>query len=185
MGSFYTNISLKGPDQEQLVNHLNGIRRRTFVSPTINGVTVVFDEESESQDDAILTELATELSRKFDCVALAVLNHDDDVLWYQLCQSGKLTDEYNSSPNYFDGGYAAPSGGDAAKLCAAFGVEQARMAVVARTLRGSYVFAVERHQELAEALSLSPFAVGIGYNYLGDMTDDDLPGTSQCVATGI
>jgi hypothetical protein len=35
-----------------------------------------------------------------------------------------------------------------------------------------YVFAVERHSDLAEALGLPAFSVGLGYNYI---QEDDLP----------
>jgi hypothetical protein len=186
MGNFYTNISLKGPNQGEVVGYLNGIHRRTFVSPTVNDVTVVFDEESDSQDTEILGKSAAELSKHFDCVALAVLNHDDDILWYQLHQSGELTDEYNSDPNYFVGGHSDPSGGDAVKLCSAFGTEQGSETKMAEILRGQYVFAIERHQELVNALGISQLAVGVGYNYMvsGDMDDDVVPGSSQCVRTG-
>ena len=51
-----------------------------------------------------------------------MLNHDDDILAYWLFEGGELADEYNSCPGYFSGGDEIPAGGDATKLCAAFGV---------------------------------------------------------------
>ena len=49
-----------------------------------------------------MAELGTRLSLEFGCPVLAVLNHDDDILWYQLFENGKLADEYDSTPGYFD-----------------------------------------------------------------------------------
>ena len=83
-----------------------------------------------------------------------MLNHDDDILWYQLYLKGELADEYSSSPNYFDTSgqeVSPPAGGDAQKLCGAFG--SGAVAEVERILRKSafaddgYTFEVERHAD--------------------------------------
>lgn len=178
MGSFYTNITLRGPAQEVVAEYLNQQNRKAYVSPTANDCTVVYDAESESQDTHILEDLAAGLSRQFVCPALAVLNHDDDILWYKLYESGQLADEYDSAPSYFDPAaieIAPPQGGDAQKLCGAFKAE-GRAAEVEEILRApgivGYLFASERHQALAEALGLPEFSVACGYNYI---EEDDLP----------
>lgn len=105
---------------------------------------------------------------------LAVLNHDDDIFWYQLYLSGELADEYDSSPTYFDpaAGPSAPAGGDAQKLCGAFGTSA--VAEVESVLRKSsfdedgYTFAVERHADLARALGIPSFGVGAGFGYVSE-----------------
>ena len=60
-------------------------------------------------------------------LSVAVIVHDNDILIYFLFQNGELADQYNSSPSYFDYGStkepAGPAGGDAGRLCAAFGVD--------------------------------------------------------------
>jgi hypothetical protein len=66
-----------------------------------NGYVTVFDEESDKQDDKIIAQFASRISGEFSCPVLAVLNHDDDIFWYQLYVNGELTDSYNSTPNYF------------------------------------------------------------------------------------
>ena len=93
------------------------------MTPAQDGCVVVFDEQSDEQDQTVITELASRLSREFGCPVLAVLNHDDDIFWYQLYLAGELADEYDSSPGYFDPSAepSAPAGGDAQKLCSAFG----------------------------------------------------------------
>jgi hypothetical protein len=138
---------------------------------------VVFDEASDHQDQGIIAGLASILSQKFSCPVLAVLNHDDDILWYQLYSSGKLADEYDSSPGYFEGEPSPPAGGDAQKLCSAF--EASAVAEVESVLRktsfdeGGYAFAVHRHTDLARVLGISTFGVGLGFRYVskGELPD--------------
>jgi hypothetical protein len=171
MGSFYTNVTLRGPDQDAVAEYLAGRNRQVLVSPTVQGVTVVYDALTESQDPRMLTNLGRELSAQFDCPALAALNHDDDVLWLQLHVDGRLVDEYTSEPGYFDPAEAGgPEGGDAEALCEAFGAEEA-VAKVRRVLgeerdAAGFVFASKRHTEVAEALGMPPELVTTGYRYL-------------------
>jgi len=123
MGNFYTNITLKGPDQYHVLEFLRENSREAFVSKDLNEFVVVFDAKSESQDDKVFRQAALSLSSKFCCPALAVLNHDDDVLCYWLFESGKETDSYNSNPGYFTGKPLPPSGGNIRSLIDAFGCE--------------------------------------------------------------
>jgi uncharacterized protein (DUF433 family) len=172
MGNFYTNYTLRGPSQQSVATALAG--RSAIVTPAQDGCVVVFDEQSDDQDSGVITELASRLSEELRCPVLAVLNHDDDILWYQLYLSGELADEYDSSPGYFDASAesCAPTGGDAQKLCSAFGA--ASVAEVESILRkssldeGGYTFAVERHTDLARALGIPSFGVGAGFRYIAD-----------------
>ena len=170
MGAFYTNISLRGPSQETVVQSLQRRHRIAYVSPSDDGDVVLYDQECDEQDQELMASLASELSRELQCPALAVLNHDDDILWYQLYENGELVDQYNSCPSYFDpeAEPASPAGGDAEKLCNAFGGED--VAVVEQILHKSsfdddgYAFATNRHRDLAAAAGLPQFSVGTGYN---------------------
>jgi hypothetical protein len=184
MGNFYTNYTLRGPSQQGVAKALTG--RSAIVTPQQDGCVVVFDEQSDEQNMDVLTDLARDLSGELRCPVLAVLNHDDDILWYQLYLIGELSDEYNSCPSYFDpeAEPSGPEGGDAQKLCVAFG--STNLHEVERILRKSafdgdgYAFAVERHTDLARALGLPGFAVGGGYSYVADgeipdgLSDEDL-----------
>jgi len=116
MGAFYTNITLKGATTFDALRTLRQMKRSALVSRDENGCCVVYDIETESQEDATLKTLASDLSRALNCVALAILNHDDDILWYLLYQAGELQDEYNSNPDYFAGIHSPPSGGNVGKL---------------------------------------------------------------------
>jgi hypothetical protein len=184
MGNFYTNYTVRGPSQQAVAKAMAG--RTAIVTPEQDGCVVVFDEQSDEQDQAVIAELAALLSRELACPVLAILNHDDDILWYQLYMSGELADEYDSSPGYFDSlaEPSAPAGGDARKLCGAFGASN--VTEVETVLRksafaeGGYIFAIERHTDLARALGIPSFAIGAGFRYVADgelpdgLEEDDL-----------
>lgn len=170
MGNFYTNYTLRGPSQQAVVKALAG--RSAFVSPARNGCVVVFDERSEDQSEDVIATLASSLSQEFRCPVLAVLNHDDDILWYQLYLRGELVDEYNSTPGYFDplAGPSRVAGGNAQELCSTFGTSNVQevkgILHKAAFEEGSYVFAFERHNDLVRALNIPSFAVCGGFSYI-------------------
>jgi hypothetical protein len=170
MGSFYTNITLRGPDQARVLEALHD--RRCYVAETENSCTVVFDEANDQQNIQEMVEFSQTLSSKFDCVALALLVHDDDILVYFLFGNGELIDQYDSSPAYFDQSASlennAPAGGDAAKLAKAFDVADVQKleSILRQPSKNGYVFEFERHADLAEALGIPKSAVGMGFDYI-------------------
>jgi hypothetical protein len=187
MGNFYTNVTLKTGDTTRVTEALRAADREAYISAPERGCIVVYDSQTEDQDVEALKTLATSLSRELRCAALSVLVHDDDVLVYLLHEGGKLLDEYTSAPSYFDSGAAesqSPEGGDASRLCRAFGADGKASTVeqVLRTERvggsgGGFVFESDRHQELVAALGLPEVAVSTGFNYL---EEGDFPeGTSE------
>jgi upstream activation factor subunit UAF30 len=168
MGSFYTNVTLRHGAVDEVVRALEAAGRSAFVSPAVNGCCVVFDAAAEEQDAAELERLVKPLSKRLRCAAWAVLIHDDDLLYYVLFESGRMTDEYSSRPDYFEGGTRPPEGGAARALAAAFDAH-ARAGDVERILhRGEYGSETERHAELVEALGLPEAAIGSGYDYISE-----------------
>jgi hypothetical protein len=162
MGGFYTNYTLRGASQQAVAAALAG--RKAIVTPQSNGCVVAYDEASDDQDMDCIRELASRMSGSLRCTVLAVLDHDDDILWYQLYENGELTDEYDSTPGYFDPSAepSPPAGGDAQRLCTAFGASD--VGTVEAILRKSsfddgYAFAHERHADLVRALGVPEFAV--------------------------
>ena len=168
MGNFYTNYTVRGVSQVEVAAAMAG--RSAVIAPLSNGAIVIFDRASEQKESAA-SELASRLSNDLKQPVLAVMNHDDDVLWYQLYSAGKLLDQYNSCPDYFDymgeGEMARPRGGNARVLCEAFGCEH--VDYVEQILRkpglhaDGYPFAFQRHADLLEALDLPSFAAGTSF----------------------
>ncbi len=172
VGSFYTNITLRGTTQDQVAAFLAGRGRRAMVTPTSRELTVVYDADGEAQDGSIY-ELARALSDALGCVALAVMNHDDSVLYFQLFREGVRVDEYDSCPSYFEHrDPLPPAGGDAPRLCELFAApgmadrveDILRFDSIANEDEDRYVFEMERHADLVQALGLSDHAVGTGYD---------------------
>jgi hypothetical protein len=168
VGLSYTNITVHGPSNEAIAPYLRASGRTAYVSPTVNGITVIYEREGEERMRALFS-LAAGLSAHLACPALAAAMHDGDVLYYRLFERGAATDRYNSCPAYFtDGAQPAPEGGDAHQLAAAFDASAA-ISEVSRILReyddgsGHPVNAEERHDKLVAALGLPRYAAGVGY----------------------
>jgi hypothetical protein len=171
MGNFYTNITLKGPTQGEVVEAMAG--RTAFISPTVERSTIVFDQQCEEQLTPELAALAARLSEHLRCPALAAMNHDDDILWLQFFQNGSsLGGEYVSAPGYFTGQDMPPSGGDAGAIATGFGMPGAAPDVERVLHQGSgedgYTFAIQRHSDLLHALKLPEFASAVGFTYLSE-----------------
>lgn len=177
MGSFYTNVTVRGAAQPAIIEVLRELGRRAIVTPAVNGFTTVCDKESESQDQHILGSVALTLSARLQCPAWAVLNHDDDVLWYQLYDRADLADEYVSSADWWDAESGPPPRGNAGQLSRLMGAP-GNPNHVRRILRRSsgifgYLFAINRHSDLVKALGMPLFSVGSGHKYLsrGDLPE--------------
>ena len=92
MGNFYVNYTIHSKDNSGVVNALK--KRNAFVTQCKNDSIVVFDEASDSQDPDLIRNLGKQLSKALNSAVLAVLNHDDDILWYVLFDKGDSIDEY-------------------------------------------------------------------------------------------
>ena len=167
MGNFYTNIVLHGPDLVRVVTAAEALDLPAYLA-TDGKAVVVYDEKCDEQDAKELESLARKFSRDLGCVALAAGNHDDDVLWYTLVRNGELADKYDSCPGYFGRGSRAPQGGDANRLCEAFGASarEAEVAALLRRGRSEVTFEVDRHRELLELLGVSVELGLVGYGYV-------------------
>jgi hypothetical protein len=173
MGAFYVNYTVKLANQKSVVKALAG--RKAFVTPEQSGAVVVFDQESDNQDQAAIAKLAMHLSTSLRCTVFAILVHDSDIFWFQLYEDGKLRDQYNSMPDYWSSGAepSGPEGGDAARLCAAFRCDgNAEVESILRMSQEDYPDAMDRHADLVRALNLPDYAVGYGFQ---DVLRGDLP----------
>jgi hypothetical protein len=160
MGNFYTNITVKGQEQNSLLNYLEQLQRNAYISPSIDDFTVVYDKASEHNAGELFS-LASQISNQFNCSTFAVLNHDESVFCYELFQSGSLIDQYISNPGFHDSEAGDfPEGGNAQKLCIALGSTKAINKVrpiLREPSQGVYLLASERHTKLIQALKIPVF----------------------------
>lgn len=195
MGNTYHNITVKGPTQIQIVTYLEAQGQAAFVSPTLADITFVYSP------DASWSALAEDLSRTFHCPALFVSGYDNDVFQYTLHAAGRIIDEYDSAPDFFDNEVwwgteeepegvrshqPEPAGGDAHLLCTTLDIEHAVEQVeailhppVPGSIRTSGLGAFHQHWALAEVLGWPPSASVTDYARLEHSTDGSMRDLEQ------
>jgi hypothetical protein len=173
MGLFYSNLTVHSPPRPALLDELRRLRLAAFVSPTIDGHTVVFEKAIDEQGARAVERLGRAVTRRLGCSALAAVLHDDDVLYLWLFRNGRVRDRYDSSPAYFDprSDHRPPEGGDAKLICEAFGradrrerVEQLLRADLLEEELPGVPGEQERHAALATELGMPPFVAGVCYS---------------------
>jgi hypothetical protein len=172
MGNFYVNITTRKASQADIINFLESKGLSAFVISGPDDYVCIYESICDEQNTKHISGLLKEISKKYSCPAIGMLNHDDSLLAYELWSNGEKVDEYDSCPGYFDpdADEMEPDGGDATLIADLIGTS-ADVASVEKVLRGSgddYIFAVERHEALAKALGLPPHTVGYGFGYLSE-----------------
>ena len=182
MGNWYTNVSVKGAQQTDVVAALEELGRRAYVTPETSGWIVVYDQQTDEFELGILESLALTLSTRLSCTALASCNADDDVLWLALYENGSLSTRYASSRKAFEDGDEFPDVKETAQVLARVFEKPAAKNHVLSLLRKShgflgllsfylkirlaYVAEVQRHLDLTNLLGMPRAAVGLGYTYV-------------------
>jgi hypothetical protein len=140
---------------------------------------VVAEQGFDRQNLHWMNTFTGELSNALQCAALALMVHDDDILYFELMERGQTIDRYDSCPGYFEPNASpeqlAPTGGNAELLCRVFDAQARRSEVetILRKSRGSddgdaYLFESRRHRDLCYALNIPTWAVHFGYHYLSN-----------------
>ena len=182
MGNWYTNVSVKGAQQSDVVAVLEELGRRAYVTPETAGWIVVYDQQTDEFDLGILESLALTLSTRLSCTALASCNADDDVLWLALYENGSLSTRYASSRKSFEDGDEFPEPAETAQVLARVFQKPETKEQVLSLLRKShgilgllslylkirlaYIVEVARHLDLTNLLGMPRAAVGLGYTYV-------------------
>jgi hypothetical protein len=162
VGNFYTSITLRGASADRVVQVMTDLGRDAYVFSDDRTV-VVYDRESEEQDTEVLAALAERLATETSCVAFAVLDHDDDVLWFQLYDRDELVAEYCNRIG------PRPR---ARAMARALGCASAWLKLWF-VLRRPYVTQIYRHIAINDIAGF-PEATILGYRYIdrGERTDD-------------
>lgn len=187
MGTTYANITLKGPKAQDVLQELGNQGRSAFVSPTEDGLTTVYEMDSDEGDAIILTDLAEDLSGYFGCPALAVQVENEELFRYWLYSDGELIDSYKSPAQTLDpDGRGNPkSQGGKPELLAQFFNTDASSEEIIDILHCpdqdcGFSLAVDRHLSLVELLGLPMCSVGFGFcdldsgEYPEDLDEEDL-----------
>lgn len=73
-----------------------------LISPLQGRWSAILEVHGYVENGPWLPELAKTLSATLATHTLALMVHDDDVLFYNLCRNGNDLDGYNSNPQYFE-----------------------------------------------------------------------------------
>jgi len=137
MGLFYVTTYVEHPDYVTIAAFLETLQRHAYVLPPQKGYTMVYDKDAASEDTRAIETLTLALSNHFNCKAMTICNHDDDMLTLSIAAQGQ------------------PVPVTVTALAALFGKEK-RLRRLESTLYEAGYAAGERHRRLAQILDL-PF----------------------------
>ncbi len=162
MTTTYTNITLRDVPQDEAADWLAENGYTAAVSPTLDDLTVVYDNVLADYADAEepveeLLKLASELSYELGCVSWLVIVDDDNVLVYSLYEDGELVDSYGSKAG------EPPDGGNAERLADTYDAPKRIIKTVRALLKREMDSATERHAKLLDVLDLMPLALRASY----------------------
>lgn len=165
MSTNYTNITLYGPNQDEVrawcVEH--GVSG--YVSPMQDNITVLYENTLGEHADhpkplEPLLARGAALSAALMCPALVNVVADDNMYMYVLYLDGQMRDNYMS---YTD---KPPANGNPAVLADLFDAQDDVKRIRAAMRRESVLSATERHKELMDALGVPPMMIDMGFDYL-------------------
>ena len=186
MGASFTNYQVRAKSASKVKKAIEPlVKSRAYVSPEKNGWVTIYDESSDDQNEATITHIATELSKSLDTAVIACLVHDSDIATYWLYQSGVLTDEFNSAPDYFgntvdDKTRDRLSGNSDAllPLCVA-GTTLEQIESVIHPPDDFPIMAENVFIDLAKLLGIDDARIGLGFTYFDNEGEEILADASE------
>jgi hypothetical protein len=113
MGSFITNLHVRGVERDAAVAALRELRvLPAYVSGEPGNPWFSIYPNGIDQNGDALQNLGAKLSRKLQQPLIAFIVHDSDIFMYWLYDNGAEQDRYDSAPGYFDGVDSKPAGAD-------------------------------------------------------------------------
>jgi hypothetical protein len=191
MGAFFTNLQIRNVSTRAVCAALPWVTKgRAYVSTASRGWVTAYPEATETQDDAIMRELAGGLSRTLKTEVLGFLVHDSDVVMYWLYRNGALADEFNCAPDYFDKRVdertrARVRGNvDVLLPLCVEGTTRAQLDEVLHPADGPPVMAEEMVTDLAKLLGIDEGRASLGFNYFEEEGAELLPDVGEFEPVG-
>lgn len=178
MGGHYGSIHIRTDDRDEVRIAVENLRhpqtQRFYIAPPIKGWVTVFPE-NHGQDHTVAEALVARLPKK---TIIYCTVYDDDIFAYHFFENGKLSDAYNSCPEYFNDDDPPPRGGNASAFSNL--LPAAKIPKLQKVLdEKRYIFEVERQDKFAELLGLPNTAAA--YEYIKDNDVGELQQRSKFI----
>lgn len=191
MGAFFTNCQVRSASTSAVSQALAKlVKTRGYVSREKNGWVTVYTEATEEQDQTALCRIAGGLSKALQTDVFGFPVHDSDIAAYWLFRCGRLTDEFNSAPDYFgervDAATRSRLRGDAdalLPLCVS-GTARAQIEAVIHPPDGFQLMAEQILTDLGELLGIDESRIALGFNYFEEEGEEMLPDADQFEPVG-
>lgn len=198
MGAFLVNFHVRTDSSERVCEALREAPvEHGWMAAGGEGWVSFWDEAASTQNADRIESLAGHVSDALQAPVIAFLVHDSDILCYWLYDAGKLLDQYNSCPGYWDemisGDDLTEDLADEASLAAdcevlarycLAGTDPRRLEeLLAQWTRaamesgemGKFVFEDERLRQLAQFLGLDQRVVSTDYgDFDRELSPDDI-----------
>ncbi len=190
MGAFFVNYQVRIDSTAKVCVVLGPlVETGAYVSPPKNGWVTVYEKASDEQDDTIIRRIGSELSRILNTPVVSFLVHDSDIAMYWLFQAGKLVDEFNSAPDYYEKASKAErtrtrGNADALLPFCVPGTTREQVEAVLHPAEGP-VFADDIVSDLAGVLGIDAVRASLGFNYFDDEGEQSLPDAAEFEAVGL
>jgi hypothetical protein len=164
MSTNYTNITLYGVTQAEVIDWCEENAVVAYISPTIDEVTVLYENtltenaHLEKPLEPLLARGAA-LSVSLMVPALVAMVADDDLFMYVLYLDGQMIDTFMSYT------HKPPVNGKPGLLAEIYDA-QAEIKRIEAALNRAALSATERHLEIMDALVLPPMMIDMGFAYL-------------------
>ena len=101
MGAFFGSIHIRTENSDVVQKALNDLAKETdcrfLLDPALNSWISVFPNDGGQSD-----RISVEISKRLPNDIFHLIVHDDDIFCYFFYRDGRLIDQYNSCPDYFE-----------------------------------------------------------------------------------
>jgi hypothetical protein len=103
MGAFVANFHVRASDSTAVRKQVADCGAQNYrVTDPRRGWITIYEMRASEQDEQWIKSLARELSSGLNTACVAFLLHESEIACYWLCDQGRLIDEFNSFPDYFE-----------------------------------------------------------------------------------
>lgn len=159
MGAFYTQLLVHDSNAERCAEVLRNLKRTAVVIPAQGEISVICDQQSESQDIDVIDSLALTVSVRLNCSVVALMNNDDDWLAFRYFDKAEFCGDLITGHTPFS------LRGSILVLRRLTNPRASLIALVLAFLN-PVIFQTQRHARLIQILGLPSRSFGVGFRQI-------------------